>query len=97
MSKAKKDKDQPVPKVKGWIGNKFVESAFVDKKPAFLVVDTETRKVSYKYTIQVEERVLRPLERHEYGYRPYEFTSEEIESLNSSDLTTDGIISEILR
>ena len=97
MTKNKEDKEQVVSKVKGWIDSKFVESAIVDKEPAFVVTDTESGKIYHECEIKYDGKTFRPLEKHGYGYRPYIFTSEEIERLNASVISSEEIAGDVLR
>jgi len=96
MSKNKKE-DKLTPKQKGWLCGKYVESVFVDKKPAFLVIDTETRKIYHASQIECNGKMYRPLERYEFGYRPYYFSSEEIKQMNSGEITTEEILSDVMK
>ena len=83
-------------KIKGWIGSKYVESVLVDCRPGFLVWNTKLRIFSVQYRIELPDKILRPLDVNEYGYFPYCFTSEEIESLNSIVISKEEIIEEVL-
>ncbi len=85
------------PKVKGWVSKtRFVESVIVDSRPAFLVKDTSTGKISVEYRIQTPERLIRPLKREEIGYIPFEFTSEEIQEWNSTVFQKEELLDGIL-
>jgi len=87
-----------IPKVKGYVSkNKYVESVFVDSKPAFLVKDIESEKISVEYEIKISEKTtLRPLYSHECGYIPFSFTSNEIEKLNSICISKERLFGEIM-
>lgn len=97
MSKeVKKDSsDRAKPKVKGWISKtEFVESVIVNEKPAFLIIDTNTGKFSVKGRISTPMGPVRPLNKVEMGYMPYEFTLEEIERLNECEISLKEILEE---
>jgi len=96
MSKNNK-KEKPIPKPKGWICNKYVESVFVDKVPAFLVKCKGIEGISVEHEIKCNGKTYRPLERHEFGYKPYNFTSEDIERLNSETISNEKILENILK
>lgn len=98
MSEATKpnSSDRAKPKAKGWISKtEFVESVFVNGKPAFLIIDTDTGKFSVKSRISTPNGPIRPLRKGEMGYMPYEFTIEEIEKLNESEISLEEILEEI--
>jgi len=92
----KEHNKKTVLKIKGWIGSKYVESVLVDCRPGFLVWNTKLRIFSVQYRIELPDKILRPLDVNEYGYFPYCFTSEEIESLNSIVISKEEIIEEVL-
>lgn len=96
MSQKNKE-EKSIPKLKGWICNKYIESVFVDKIPAFLVKCKGTEEISIEYEIKCNEKVYRPLERHEFGYLPFNFTSEEIERLNSEIISNEKILENVLK
>ena len=88
--------DRAKPKVKGWISKtRFVESVIVNEKPAFLIIDTNTGKFSVERRISTPNGPVRPLNKGEAGYMPYEFTLEEIKKLNESDISLEEILEEI--
>lgn len=98
MSKeVKKDSsDRAKPKAKGWISKtRFVESVIVNEKPAFLIIDTSTGKFSVERRISTPMGSVRPLGKSEMGYMPYEFTLEEIEKLNESEISLEELLEEI--
>ena len=89
--------DRAKPKVKGWVSKtRFVESVIVDSKPAFLVKDTSTGKISVEYRILTPEGPIRPLKKEEMGYIPYEFTAEEIQLLTTKEITREEVIEDAL-
>jgi len=97
MPKEVKDSSKGKPKVKGWISKiRFVESVIVDGKPAFLVKDTDTDKISVEYRILTPAGPIRPLKKEEMGYAPFEFTSKEIQELNSTVFQKEELLDWIL-
>lgn len=99
MSKeVKKDSsDRAKPKVKGWISKtRFVESVIVDERPAFLVKDTDTGKISVERRILTPMGPIRPRRREEMGYIPFEFTSEEIQEWSSTVFQKEELLDGIL-
>jgi len=85
------------PKVKGWVSKTgFVESAIVDSNPEFIGKDVALNKMFRKKEVWTSDGKVRPLERIECGYMPYEYTSEEIELLFSRKITREEIIEDIL-
>ena len=84
-------------KVKGWVSKtRFVESVIVDGKPAFLVKDTTTGKISVEYNILTPEGSVRPLKKEEMGYIPFEFTLEEIQELETVNFSREELLDWIL-
>jgi len=82
-------------KVKGWISKtEFVESVIVNEKPAFLIINTDTRKFSVKGKIFTPTGPIRPLKKGEAGYMPYEFTLDEIERMNQNEISLKEILEE---
>jgi|APSaa5957512535_1039671.scaffolds.fasta_scaffold14945_2 hypothetical protein len=95
MSSVKKPKKKIILKVKGWIDNKYVESILLEGRPTFLVINTDSCEVHLQYIVEHGNKVFRPLERDECGYKPYEFTRTEIDYLNSLSISLGGIIKDI--
>ncbi len=84
-----------IPKPKGKIAQFYVESVIIDSKARFLCKD-ESGILSIKESIELEDKIFRPVHAEECGYLPYSFTSdEEIQSLYCSDITNDQILFEI--
>ena len=87
--------DRAKPKRKGWISKtEFVESVFANGKPAFLIIDTDTGKFSVKGEISTPMGPVRPLNKAEMGYIPYDFTLEEIERMNDWEISLKEILEE---
>lgn len=88
--------DKAKPMRKGWISKtEFVESVFVNGKPAFLIIDTDTGKFSVNGRISTPNGPVRPLNKAEMGYMPYDFTLEEIERMNDWEISLKEILEEI--
>lgn len=84
-------------KVKGRVGKTgFVESAIVDSHPEFIGIDIALDKTFRKAKVWTSDGEVRPLERVECGYMPYEYTSEELQSLFSRKITIEEIIEDVL-
>lgn len=98
MSKEKRSSSpNPKPKVKGWVSKtRFCESVIVDGKPAFLVKDIDTGKISVERRILTPEGPVRPLKKEEMGYIPFEFTSEEINRLQNEVFNKGDLLEDIL-
>ena len=98
MSKEiKKNYSKPKSKVKGWISKSgFVESTIVDSNPEFIGKDISLNKMFRKDKVWTADGEVRPLERIECGYIPYEYTSSEIQSLFDRKITIDEIIEDVL-
>lgn len=89
--------DRSKPKVKGWVSKtRFCESVIVDGIPAFLVKDTETGKITVESKISTSLGTIRPLRKDEMGYVPFEFTSEEIQALESEIFDREYLLDSIL-
>jgi len=85
------------PKVKGWVSkNGFVESVFVGEKSAFIGKEVTLQKMFKKERIWASDGEVKPFERIECGYMPYEYTSDEIQSLFARKITRDEIIEDVL-
>jgi len=97
MSKEVKSSKKAKPKVKGWVSKTgFVESAIIDSNPEFIGKDITLNKMFRKKEVWTSDGTVRPLERIECGYIPYEFTSEEIQSLFNREITREEIIEYVL-
>lgn len=97
-TKAKPRKEKEVveeQKAKGWIGHLFVESILLNSKPMFLFFDTKSKKIGIVDRIETGVIVYVPLEKENYGYDPYIFSGTELDELLASNLTKEGLLSEI--
>jgi hypothetical protein len=93
----KNSSDKVNPKIKGWISKTgFVESVIIDSIPEFIGKDIALQKMFRKKRIWTSDGEVRPRERIECGYMPYEYTSEEIESLFNREITREEIIEDVL-
>lgn len=84
-------------KVKGKIGNNYVESILVDNKPSFIVKNLRTGKITVKHTIELDYCIYRSLYKNEYGYIPYSFKEEELQQLINSESQSDELLDDIKR
>lgn len=84
-----------VKKIKGTVGNYFVESILVDGKPCFLCTIKDENTLVLKENIQLDSIIYTPLSQDECGYLPYSFSSSEIIGLIGSDISKDELLIEI--
>lgn len=87
--------DKPKEKIKGWVGSLFVESIFLDSKPAFVCYNKTTKKIEVHYMLEDENGVYFPLSKNSYGYEPYSFSTDELKELASSEITKESLLDEI--
>ena len=93
----KNSSDKAKPKTKGWVSKTgFIESVIVDSIPEFIGKDIALQKMFRKKRIWASEGEVRPRERIECGYMPYEYTSNEIQSLFDKKITREEIIEDVL-
>ena len=77
-------------KVKGWIGDVFVESVIADGNPVFMC--NEDGKVKLANRIAHDGITYVPLDKNECGYKPYEFTKLEYELLVNNPPTKQQLL-----
>ena len=95
-AKATKEKKvKQIYKIKGLIGNGFVESVLVDGNPMFLAKDMNTKKIFVMDKIKLKNEIFKPLEKGQYGYLPYSFTSAEITKLSNIIISKEEVLDEI--
>src|SRR5574337_846544 len=87
--------NRPKEKVKGWVGVLFVESVFLDSKPAFVCYNKATKKIEVRYMFEDENGIYFPLVKDSYGYEPYSFSADELRELVSSEITKESLLDEI--
>lgn len=93
-NEGKEQKEKPrIKKVKGTIGEYYVESILKDNKPFFICV--KNGDISFKESIEDEDKIYRPLEPEECGYFSYHFTTEELEKLTNTTLSKENLLNEI--
>ncbi len=92
-----KDQAKPIiPKVKGKIDDlQYVESVFVDGKPVFLVTNTKTGGIYISEKFEINEKIIRPLEKNECGYIPYSLSLKEFNDLIKSNISTATLLREV--
>ncbi len=94
--KEKKNKSKTTSKVKGFIGNVYVESVIVDAKPKFLAKQLNGNgEIVVKNNITADGETCVPLEANLYGYLPYRFSSSDVIDLTSSEISKEAILNEI--
>ena len=79
-------------KVKGTIGNSFVESIILNEKPYFLCYDKQTKTIVPREKIEDEETIHVPINLEEYGYSPYSFSDEELDEMISKKISKEEIL-----
>ena len=77
-------------KVKGRIGQWYVESIIRDGKPIFLCNVDGNLQLAEK--IDHDGITYIPLEKREYGYQPYEFTKSQLELLKNNPPTKQELL-----
>lgn len=90
---SKQTKTSIIKKVKGIIGEHYVESILIDDKPKFLCVSNGN--ISQKANIEHEGVVYHPLDVKACGYIPYNFTSAEFIELTSKPQSIEELLDEI--
>jgi hypothetical protein len=88
----KSSKKNKKTKIKGMIGNSFVESIVLNGKPYFLCYDKQTKTILPKNEIIDEETIHVPINLEEYGYSPYSFLDEELDEMISSNVSKEEIL-----
>ncbi|GFN40658.1 MAG: conserved hypothetical protein [Marine Group I thaumarchaeote] len=64
----------------------------VDGNPRFLCYNLDTDTICVKKQFEEEEKIIRPLESHECGYLPYNYTKDEIEELMRTQLSKEELL-----
>src|SRR3990172_7940163 len=91
-----KSKKQTESKVKGFVGNKYyIESIILDDKPQFLVRILDSDDITIKDSIELEDKIIRPLNSNEYGYLPYKFSSSDVPEYIKSQISTESLIDDL--
>ena len=79
--------------VKGWFGDIFVESIYIDGEPHFLAnVDGEI-KLSKKF--EFEGKIIGPIEREDTPYESYEFSKFEMDLLKNNPPTKENLLEKL--
>ena len=86
---------QTVKKVKGKVGNLYVESILVDGNPYFLCKSLAEESVFLREFVETEDQIIRPPESYECGYFPYYFMTSEIESIINSKISREELLDQI--
>lgn len=83
-------------KVKGKLGNIFVESVWIDEKPAFLCINLETGEISSQnHVIYDGIKYIPPQKESDIPYEKYSFSSEEVKQLNNQKISKQELLDEI--
>ena len=98
QTKQTKSKTTKEIKVKGKLGDFFVESVWVDNSPAFLCIDRNTGEITSQNSISYEGITYIPPQREmEIPYEKYSFTSNEVEQLNEKEISKQQLLNEIAK
>lgn len=83
-------------KVKGKIGEEFVESIWLDDKPAFLCINLQTGVISTVEELEIDDITYIPIQSNNaVPYERYEFSNQELKDLIENGITKQGILDEI--
>ena len=92
----KKSNVKKIFKVKGFVKNNlYAESVIIDDKAKFLAKDMESGKILIKDYVENGDIKYLPLEKDQYGYFPYTFSSSEIVKLVNKEIQTEHVLSEV--
>lgn len=83
-------------KLKGWVGDKYVETITIDGIPYFLCFNKTTGKLEYLKYVNLGSYTIIPFDRKQIGHIPYSFTKEEIDRLVSGEISKEKLLDEIL-
>jgi len=90
-----KQEQKPKHKVKGKAYHYYVESILLDDVPYFLSINLKTGKIETLQSIPTTINILEPLDANQCGYIPYSFTSEELHSLITREISKQEILDDI--
>jgi len=79
--------------VKGWFGDIFVESIYMDGEPHFLANVNGEIKLSKQF--KFEGKIIGPVEREDTPYEPYEFSKFEIDLLKNNPPTKESLLEKL--
>lgn len=79
--------------VKGWFGNIFVESIYVDGEPHFLA--NVNGEIKYSKRFEFEGKIIAPIERKDTPYESYEFSKMYLDLLKNNPPTKEQILEKI--
>jgi hypothetical protein len=82
-------------KIKGKVGNLYVESILIDETPFFLCKSLDDESLSLRESIETNDQIIRPLTKSECGYEPYSFTDLEIKNLMNTGISREMLLDEI--
>ena len=79
--------------VKGWFGNIFVESIYLDGEPHFLANVNGEIKLSKQF--EFEGKIITPITREDSPYDPYEFSTSYLDLLRNNPPTKEKLLEQI--
>ena len=83
-------------KIKGKLGNLFVESVWIDEKPAFLCINLDSGEIlSQSNVIHDGIKYIPPQRESDIPYEKYSFSSKEVKQLNNQKISKQELLDEI--
>ncbi len=79
--------------VKGWFGDIFVESIYMDGEPHFLANVNGEIKLSKRF--EFEGKIIAPLEREDTPYESYEFSKMDFDLLKNNSQTKEELLEKL--
>jgi len=79
--------------VKGWFGDTFVESIYVDGEPHFLANVNDEIQLSKRF--EFEGKIIAPIEREDTPYEPYEFSKLYLDLLKNNPPTKENLMEQL--
>ncbi len=93
-SKTKSEKTPDVERVvKGWFGDIFVESIYIDGEPHFLANVNDEIKLSKQFPF--EGKIIAPVEREYTPYESYEFSKSYLDLLRNNPPTKEELLEQL--
>ena len=83
-------------KIKGKLGNLFVESVWIDEKPAFLCINLDSGEIlSQSNVIHDGIKYIPPQRESDIPYEKYSFSSKEVKQLNNQKISKQELLDEV--
>mgnify|MGYP005630760777 FL=1 len=79
--------------VKGWFGDTFVESVFIDRVPHLLA--NVNGEIKYSERFEVDGEIIEPIRKQDSPYKPYEYTKSELDGLINNPPTKESLLERI--